>query len=388
MVSFIPPPDPRSLLPPLLACLPAAFASTRPPPALLPLLSPILRQRVHLLSGSQDSSASESWLTLLCWNSELAAELQRTLSESDAFELHPVSGEIDYGDLTPTTFRRLDEETLQTRMELRDLGITVVHLWCENNDVDGGSGWKVAEVRPFKEGTGDGMSPWVPTISQANEMAKQKAVSDAIRQGQRIPVGLEVNDVTFELEEDQEGDDEDYWALYDATPGPRASQAQPSPRPSGRLERNASESEYFARYETVQPEMDNDDPNEDRAQVGESILDGNALSSLRPAQTSTHEAQPVGASNTDHRSAGGLAMLNAINHPAAIPNMLDGAALERLEASADMQSTSEVAIKQHVSYTIKSLFRLCHNAGMEPEEFDRLVRTELDVLSMISDSES
>ncbi|KAL9032118.1 MAG: hypothetical protein Q9180_006688, partial [Flavoplaca navasiana] len=63
----IPPPAAETLLPPLLACLPTAFASTRPPPALLPLLSPILRQRVQLLSGST-SSPSDSWLTKLTWD--------------------------------------------------------------------------------------------------------------------------------------------------------------------------------------------------------------------------------------------------------------------------------------------------------------------------------
>ena len=120
MVQYIPTPDYRSLLPPLLACLPTAFVSPRPPPALLPLLSPISRQRVQHLAAIATSSA-DSWLPLLCWESEPAQRLVDLVSESNAFELHPASGEIDFGDVEKILYRQLDEETLQARMVVTDM---------------------------------------------------------------------------------------------------------------------------------------------------------------------------------------------------------------------------------------------------------------------------
>src|ERR1700722_5722616 len=103
MVMYIPPPAPRDLLPPLLACLPTAFASSRPPPALLPLLSPILRQRVQLLS-------CESWLPLLCWDAHAASKLPGII-ENIQLEPPPVSGEVELRDVETIQYRRLDPET-------------------------------------------------------------------------------------------------------------------------------------------------------------------------------------------------------------------------------------------------------------------------------------
>lgn len=57
------------------------------------------------------------------------------------------------------------------------------------------------------------------------------------------------------------------------------------------------------------------------------------------------------------------------------------------EKSAAAPAASETAIKQHVSTSIKSLFRLCRNAGIERADFDELVQTELETLSMMAEDD-
>jgi len=143
-IEYVPPPDPQTLLPPLLACLPAGLVSTRPPPALLPLLSPILRQRVNIFTAPSPSSTPESWLRLLCWGAEKADGVL-TLVEGITFELHPVSGEIELPDEITVAYKRVDEETLRAQIQLPEYGLNVLYEWCVN-DPDGGTGWRVAEL--------------------------------------------------------------------------------------------------------------------------------------------------------------------------------------------------------------------------------------------------
>ncbi|KAL9025572.1 MAG: hypothetical protein Q9196_005629, partial [Gyalolechia fulgens] len=267
MADTIPPPAPQSLLPPLLACLPTAFASTRPPPALLPLLSPILRQRVQLLSGSA-SSPSDSWLTRLSWDSARAEQLA-SIVEGEAFELHPVSNEIEFDDVGIVGYRRLDEETLHSRLDIRDLGLTVIYLWCLGDAAGGGDGWRVAEVLPLLT-RDEGSSTWRTMVKDANEACQPKeafnTTEKAIPNGIPSTIGNGIRPASAVNEEDN--DDDDYWAQYDnapsSTPGPPPLQA---PRPASRPTkhgRTASEAEYFSRYADIQPEMDNDDPSTDR----------------------------------------------------------------------------------------------------------------------------
>ena len=57
------------------------------------------------------------------------------------------------------------------------------------------------------------------------------------------------------------------------------------------------------------------------------------------------------------------------------------------EDSAKPQSNAEVAIRQHVSTSVKSLFRLCRSAGIDRLEFDELIQTELQTLSMLTEDD-
>ena len=387
MVQYIPPPDYRSLLPPLLACLPTAFVSPRAPPALLPLLSPILRQRVHLLTATSASS-SDSWLPLLCWESEPAKRLVDIISESDAFELHPVSGEIDFGDVEALNYRRLDEETLQAQVKVTDLGLIIIYLWCEGDQEGGGNGWRVSEVRPVEEDTKVPTRCWCRTITEADEKAKEEMMKEAIRQGEihSAMYGMNNFDPTVEAEQEEEeedGDDDDYWAQYDKTPATQGSLTSPS-NPNKHID-TASDAEYFDRYAQVQPEMDNDNPSEDRGAIGESTLNGDVMATSigresGPDHTLSHDTyvlpNGVGAAIADE----------SMTYPTASPPA-GPAAVSRLEESAEFQSVAEVAVKQHVSTSIKSLFRLCRRSGVDRSDFDRMVRTELETLSMLEEDD-
>ena len=164
---YITSPNPRELLPPLLACLPTSFFSPKPPPALLPLLSPLLRQRVSLLAGS-GNSPSDSWLLLLNWNAERAAKLPEVV-ERVQIEPHPVSGEVELADLKNIKFRRLDSETLHSRLEIEEFELLAIYLFCLGDGQPGGeeAGWKLAELRSLED-LEDG-TEWFSSIDEANE---------------------------------------------------------------------------------------------------------------------------------------------------------------------------------------------------------------------------
>ena len=57
--------------------------------------------------------------------------------------------------------------------------------------------------------------------------------------------------------------------------------------------------------------------------------------------------------------------------------------IKSLEAKAESQSQAEVAIKQHISTDLKSLYRLARSSGISRDEFERIVKTELEVLPLM-----
>lgn len=414
------PPAPHDLLPPLLACLPTAFASTRPPPALLPLLSPILRQRVQLLSDTSSSSSS-TWLSRLSWD-PVKAEQLGSIVEGGPFELHPVSNEIEFGDAEIVGYRRLDEETLQSRVDIRDLGLTVIYLWCEGDEAGGGDGWRVAEVLPLDE---EKRTPnvWNRSTEAANEACTQKSSTTTKSNGLRPPTVNGTYPDPAATEED-DPDDDDYWAQYDnaptSTPGPQPSPGPPPPpaskRPAARPP--ISEAEYFSRYSGVQPEMDADDPSADRNTIGESSLDGNALTSTStsqhhqqqqhqqeqqqqptpsPPKPITKHLNPTTTTNPISAPQPHPLPLPPHDHPQQPPTTTSStctstsahssAIIDRLEDSAQQQSQTEFAVRQHVASTMKSLWRLARGTGMEMGEFRGCVGREVEVLGVEEEME-
>lgn len=386
MATLVPPPDVRLLLPPLLACLPTAFASCQPPPALSPLLSPILQQRVRLLSATADTP-TDSWLPLLCWEPG-AAEKLPSLVQSEAFESHPVSGEIEFGEAGPIEYRRLDEETLQAKVDIKDIGLTIVYTWCHGSEEENHNSWRVAEVSPLDTRSEHATLDWCPSISIAETKAKEvKAIVQDV-QGTAGPRGMvrqasgredvEMNGNHGADEHANDEDEDDYWAQYDKTPGRTPATHSPLPGLAPRSEnrgRSASEAAYFEQYSQVQPEMDNDDPSEYRTATGESSLNGNVMADAMKPSLGDHSNGTVRNPPYIHRQSQESASF--------VPLEL----VPPSENSAAAPSASETAIKQHVSTSIKSLFRLCRNAGIERAEFDELVHTELETLSMMAEDD-
>ncbi|KAJ9669195.1 hypothetical protein H2201_000546 [Coniosporium apollinis] len=297
MAQLIAQPSPRDLLPPLLACLPASFASPRPPPALLSLLSPILRQRVQLLASS--NSVSESWLPLLCWDRQRAAKLPQIV-QSIQLEPHPVSGEFEIDDVRATGYRRLDKETLHARFELDQFGLLPIYLWCVNDEAGGGTGWRLAEMRALED-LDDG-TEWFGSIEEANQGAGARGAGTNGINGHAEPV------LAGEGDADEDGDDDSYWAAYDRTPGRTPAKRSPAPntgRQSSIQLPTTSELEYFARYAAeVQPAMDPHDPDEEdaAAAAGGSTLNGDSITRGMPApqpEVETAETTDLGSLSRD-----------------------------------------------------------------------------------------
>jgi hypothetical protein len=402
----IPTPDSRELLPPLLACLSTAHASKTPPPALVPLLSPILRQRLQLL-------ASDNWLSLLCWDKQVASRLPQILS-SIQLEPHPVSGEIELEDPDQILYRRSDPETLHSRLVLGEFGLIPTYLWCTGGE--NGNRWELAELRGAQDAE-DG-TQWFSTIHEANEKGFKQTATTSATNGTAPPTTAGA--LQPAPAQHQEDDDDAYWAAYDNTPAQTPQlKRSPAPMASSRVQLpTQTELEYFARYAAeVQPALDGHDPDEEGLAPGESTLNGDSLgiqraqmteppetstlepngrdSSLPPALTADAANEPDNVKEVRKDSLGEdndvsehTEMVDvddrfvALNHPRP-SSSASSSSVEKLERQARTTSQAELAIKQHISTDMKSLFRLARASGIEREEFERIIMRELEVLPLL-----
>jgi hypothetical protein len=378
--SVIPPPSARDLLPPLLACLATANASRQPPPALLPLLSPILRQRVQLL-------ASQDWLSLLSWDKEIASRLPKVVGNLH-IEPHPASGEIEVEDPDQILYRRSDAETLHTKLVLEEYGIVPTYLWCTGGDQ--GDRWELSELRGIQD-MDDG-TEWFPSMSEAAEAGFRRKSSSTN--------GATSHPAAFlrpESQPQQQNDDDDdgsYWAAYDRTPSRTPYKQSPAPPTNPRVQvgPTQTELEYFARYGSeVQPAMDPHDPDEEAAAPGESTLNGNSFGFAQHdhSKLAVDDASHVNGDRRDspHDQAEHIESVEDdryqdLSHPRPASSASE-TSVERLEREAQSHSQAELAVKQHISTDMKSLFRLARASGIEREEFERIIRRELEVLPLL-----
>ena len=297
-------------------------------------------------------------------------------------EPHPVSGELELDDVRPAKYRRLDEETLHSRLEVEQFELLPIYVWCESDEHGGtGPGWKLAELKTMDDGEDE--LEWYDTISEANNAAPAHPTSipELRENGNGDPQAM-----------DQDDDDDDYWAAYDRTPGRTPAQKH-SPAPASLTatagaprQRSQSELDYYARYGAeVQPAMDSHDPDEEHPELGESTLNGNALlssnttarPSSRPNGTSLFPADPPPAQELEAPRPISPASSNGNSSV----EKLEERAAEMSEAQAP--DRAQLAIQQHISTDIKSLFRLAKSAGMERTEFERVIKRELEVLQLL-----
>lgn len=358
MVESVPPPDPQRLLPPLLACLPTAFASHRPPSALLDLVSPILRQRLQFIPLSS-ATPSENWLRLLCWDKEKADELIVVVGNG-IYEPHPTSGEIEIGDVGAIRYKRLDQATLRSQIVLSEWSLTALYLWC--GESEGGSSWKLAELIPYDRDLE--LSPtWSKSITEANESSRGRMVSEALRDAE-----------VSELITVGEDDDDNYWAQYDKLRGRPLAQNE-SPAPVRGV--SHTEGNYYAQYNEVLPTMDIYDPSEGVNSVGDSSLRGDILAMIRKRQSERME-NLVWTQQEGPDPQPGVVQEPEAHVRHLQPSALAGSnAVRGSEATADHQSSTDVGIRRHISNSLKNLYELACSAGMEREEFNRIILTEL-----------
>lgn len=304
----------------------------------------------------------------------------------------------------------MDEETLQSLISLRELELAVKLIWCTNDQEGGADGWRIGEVAVWDPAS----SSWGhKSVSEAEEVfSKEKS--------QFVPGNLNSYSrpngtnslLTPEAESQEEDDDDDYWAQYDNTPA-RTPAPKHSPAPQTHLQSNGTEmngvgggdeDSYYAQYASVQPAMDNHDPDEAQqngdieSSLGkdEVMLDLQSMAQTEVPQhryTQSNEVNPW--SNGDEvpiaymngadreREAEGLAM----PRPASSTGSSGSDTVAKLEKRAAKEAQSEVGIKQHIGTSVKSLYRLAKVAGIDRQEFERIVRTELECLSLMDEDD-
>ncbi|KAM3419257.1 hypothetical protein BST61_g5195 [Cercospora zeina] len=327
------------------------------------------------------------------------AQLPQAVGQMN-LEPHPVSGELELEDVSAVKYRRLDQETLQVRLEAEQFNLLPIYVWCENDEHgSSGAGWRLAELRTlnaFNDGT-----DWFDTAHEANNAAGKAHKAQATLGTHAAQVGSG---------SDMDDSNDDYWAAYDRTPGqtPARTPAKRSPAPfaSGLARQlpDREEDDYYARYgEEVQPAMDSHDPDEDTGEVGQSSLNG---------PLNGHVAAPAPADSADYRTSlqphdawgakdSAIASANErspeqkdheqLSMPRPISPASSHSSVDRLEEKAAEMSTAneyaQRAVKQHISTDIKSLFRLARASGMDREEFVHVVQRELDVLGLLDRDE-
>ena len=295
------------------------------------------------------------------------------------------------GDVSSIRFKRFDEETLRAQLCLADWAFTPVFLWCpETTSQEGNEGWLLTELLPCPELD----DSWSPSISHANDSAKERILSEALREAEGSS-----SSAAQPRRPDLPRNESDYWAQYDQSQEPT-----PMRKPPPKDQENMSEADYFARYGEVQPAMDNHDPDEEMQGGGgakvESTLNGHArdyqrlLSQQQQTTTSTsptlstdRSPPPYQDPATDHRTTKqdrDVKMTTTTEvaqpHPASPSSRGGSDAIAHLEDVAQRTSASEVGMKQHISTSIKSMYTLARSMGMERDEFETLVATEVDGL--------
>lgn len=383
MVNYIPSPDLLDLLPPLLAHLPLGYSSPKPPPSLLPLLSPILRSRLQLLEGTE-----ESWLALLTWSATNSdgGSLVDHLKQQD---LNPhYSGEVEIGDYDLLGIKRVDPEMLEARAVLHERRLLVRFVWVPSDAKDETEGWKVLETEVLHgEGYDEGdEGNWFSTVEGA-EAAFSKAVQECQKDQTEAAV-TKISKLSVSEPEKDEDDDADYWARYDCG-------GSESPDPSEMMGNGPSEDDYYSRYGQVESQIG---PGTDEPEVPrfETFVPGfeKTKQPIPQYSLSFHSNMVSGLgyggltaySSSSQSASDSSTPPTAESLPQAQAAEKTPVARSRKQSDASESASSiasETGIKQHISTSIKSLYRLARSGGIDNEEFQRLVKVELGLLSMM-----
>jgi hypothetical protein len=317
-------------------------------------------------------------------------------------------------------FKRVDQETLKAMVILAVLNLFLEFVFCT------GEGWRVCEVGVVKPNNTSSPRPdyfrGFATIAEAESAFKARTAIPA----PAAPSKPLYDPAAAEDGADDEDDDDGYWDQYDRTPA-RTPAVKRSPAPQSMTQqqqqsqptpyRGASSAEdaYFAQYDTVQPALDNDDPSQaaspaaaggrqpppplglSRALPSSSrggtdstppvytppefgtLVNGHPRAAEDRSRSSSPSARQ--REEDEQRAADGL----LAPRPASSASSNGSASVARLEEVAARRDQSEFGVRQHITRSVRSLFLLSRASGIDREEFEDMVRRELDVLGMVED---
>lgn len=317
--------------------------------------------------------------------------------------------EVDWDYDVETRYKRLDQETLQALTVLVGVGLAFQLVYCVNDAEGGSDGWRIGEVTAADKSAPFAQFGGVATLAEAEAKFQQPRISE--------PSVVSSNGSTTSGSDHMEEDDDDgYWDRYDATPA-RTPAVNRSPAPQAAAGTSAPTSasshwsaydasaamddddddDYYAQYDSVQPAMDNHDPDEE-AMVRAHIQPPLGLSRSNDPVVITDASEPQNPwsyTETNNKqsqddellSARELALLHPRPRSSASSSSNGSMTVAKLEASAVKQEQNDFGVKQHVSRSIRSLFLLARSSGIEREEFEQLVKREMDVLSLMEDEE-
>jgi hypothetical protein len=246
------------------------------------------------------------------------------------------------------SYKRIDEETLQAQVVLRELELSVQLVWCVNDELGGGNGWKIGSVGVWEAKAEE----WgFPSITDAE--TKYKTFSRLSSLGTVGTVYTPDSTVyTPEEQEEEEDADDDYWNQYDK----RDSTTTPIPKPDSGSSTlpgsNTDEKSYYAQYDTVQPAMDNHDPDE-------AHQNGDIESTLGP-QSQQPDSEP---NETNELWSEARLLQLGLEHPRpSSSSASSGTTIDNLEAmAAEVEMSRGIdstrGIETHIGTTINSLYR-------------------------------
>lgn len=363
--------------------------------------------------------------------------------KGEELEPHPVSGEVEihidwagrFGE-PPAMYQRADIETLRMRITISDLGILAYGTYCPDDTEGSKDGWRISSVRPIpsSQDVDHREGDWWASIPDAEEFytychTKQDDVANKVYEPPSIKTTSASKSEEKEKvgeEEEEEDDDAAYWAQYDnasarATPAAVAP-SNPSPAPYN-LNKQTAEDAYFAQYSSVQPAMDSHDPDE---VVPEGVAPGldsglgaehaKSYKDISPPNMISTDANPIPLIENDGRiliyaprpHSGSQSSRASSGLRSAIVSNLEEAAeksspqgdspvfvsppspesqVSRLsEGSVDRETQAEVAVRQHISASLKSMWRLAKAMGVDQESFKELVEREAALCALNEDA--
>jgi hypothetical protein len=357
---------------------------------------------------------------LLTYDTSKVSQLT-SIAQSGDLDQHPVSGEIevDWANEVDVRYKRLDQETLQALVVLNELSLFFRLVFCTGDSDGGGDGWRVGEVGVVDSTLLTSFRGF-PSISEA-EKSFQASKGPSNGGSNYITRFQATNDTAWSAQataggDEEEDDDGDYWARYDATPSRTpATKRSPAPQtlaprplaqaPHPEMQRSQSteaEDAYFARYDSVQPAMDNHDPDEEvQVRPADRGAYGAGVPPLSPANAERTLAEQLATKRSETNGTTAVSMpiptkpasrgsdedtAHLIHpRPASSASSSGSQTVAKLEEIAKSQQQVEFGVKQHISRSIRSLFLLSKASGLDREEFERIVQTELDVAGMMDD---